>query len=251
MQIILANAKLMTDKSEHEPQSVPMFRDIAGHIAAEMSTMDVDDIAGLLGCNRKIAAEKLLRYRNFPAAQHIAAIMAYNGQAYKHLKASTLNQDALDFAQNHLWITCFLYGLLRPLDAIAPYRMEHTVSLESTDDRPMNRFWRDKLTDILIDSTKADDNILVHLSTGEYEQLFDWQRLCREIRVVHPLFYVRKGGDLKVQAVWAKACRGAMVRFILENNLTDVNRLRDFSYEGFAFDPRLGDEDFPHFVRED
>lgn len=251
MQIILANAKIMIDGADYEPKSVPMFRDIAERVAAEMAAMDIDGIARTLGCSRKIAAENILRYQNFPATRRMAAIMAYNGQAYKHLKAKTLSQEALEFAQNHLWITCFLYGLLRPMDAIAPYRMENSVSLEATNDCPMNRFWRDRLTDVLIDSVKADDGILVHLSTGEYEQLFDWRRVCNEVRVVQPLFYVRKGGEMKVQAVWAKACRGAMTRFILENKIDTVEGLQLFSYEGFEFKPRLGDENFPHFVRED
>lgn len=251
MQIILANAKIMVDGTDYEPKSIPMFRDVAERVAAEIAAMDIDGMARMLGCSQKIAAENILRYQNFPAARRMAAIMAYNGQAYKHLKAKTLSQEALEFAQNHLWITCFLYGLLRPMDAIAPYRMENSVSLEATNDCPMNRFWRDRLTDVLIDSVKADDGILVHLSTGEYEQLFDWRRVCNEVRVVQPLFYVRKGGEMKVQAVWAKACRGAMTRFILENKIDTAEGLQLFSYEGFEFKPRLGDENFPHFVRED
>jgi len=251
MQIILANAKIMVNETDHEPKSVPMFRDIAERVAAEMAIMDIDEMATMLECSRKIAAENILRYQNFPAARQMAAIMAYNGQAYKHLKAKTLGQEALEFAQNHLWITCFLYGLLRPMDAISPYRMENSVSLETTNDCPMNRFWRNRLTDVLIDSVKADDGILVHLSTGEYEQLFDWKRVCNEVHVVQPLFYVRKGGEIKVQAVWAKACRGAMTRFILENKIETTDGLRMFSYEGFEFKPNLGDDNFPHFVRED
>ena len=119
------------------------------------------------------------------------ALLAYNGQAYKHLKASTLSQNALDFGQEHLWITCFLYGLLRPMDGIVPYRMEHCVTLEATYNKPINQFWKDKLTDILIESVKKDDGILIHLSTEEYEHLFDWKRVKQEVKVIQPLFYVR------------------------------------------------------------
>lgn len=114
--------------------------------------------------------------------------MAYNGRAYQALKAPTLNAAALSFAQEHLFITCFLYGLLRPMDAIVPYRMEHTVRLEATNDKPIDRFWRDKLTDYLIRAVQADDGILIHLSTGEYERLFDWGRVSHEVKVIKPLF---------------------------------------------------------------
>lgn len=184
------------------------------------------------------------------AAEKMPAILAYNGQAYKHMRASSLSDDSLEYVQKHLWITCFLYGLLRPMDGIVPYRMEHCVSLEATNDKPVNQFWKDKLTDVLIDSVKADDGILIHLSTGEYEHLFDWKRVCKEIKVIQPLFYVRqKDGRLKMQAVWAKSCRGAMVRYILNNQLLTPEELAGFSYEGFEYAPELGEAAFPHFVR--
>ena len=104
---------------------------------------------------------------------------------------------------------------------------------------------------MLIDSVKADDGILLHLSTEEYEHLFDWKRVCKEVTVVQPLFYVRqKDGRLKMQAVWAKSCRGAMVRFVLNNSLVSPEELSAFSYEGFEYAPQLGDSKNPHFVRE-
>lgn len=251
MQILLANAKIMFEHSEVKPLSVPMFQSIANDLAMEMAACDIDTLAKELDCSRKLAAENWQRYQNFFNAEKIPAIIAYNGQAYKHLKAKTLNKEALSFGQGHLWITCFLYGLLRPMDGIVPYRMEHCVELDVTDNKPVNTFWKDKLTDVLINSVKSDDGILVHLSTEEYEHLFDWQRVKREVKVIHPLFYVRqKDGGLKMQAVWAKSCRGAMVRFILQNHITNPNELKAFSYEGFDYNPHIGEELYPHFIRE-
>ena len=116
------------------------------------------------------------------------------------------------------------------MDGIVPYRMEHCVSMEATHDKPINQYWKDKLTNLLIESVKADNGILIHLSTEEYEHLFDWKRVCQEVRVIHPLFYVRqRDGRLKMQAVWAKSCRGAMVRFILQNKLVMPEELKAFS----------------------
>ena len=251
MQILLANAKIMYDKADKAPCSTPLFESVADKLAAEMARMDVGLLGQQLDCSSKIAAENWKRYQNFMVADKLPAILAYNGQAYKHLRANTLNDEALDYAQKHLWITCFLYGLLRPMDGIVPYRMEHCVKLEATNDKPINQFWKYKLTDVLIDSVKADDGILIHLSTEEYEHLFDWKRVCKEVRVIQPLFYVRqKDGRLKMQAVWAKSCRGAMVRFILNNQLLTTDDLTAFSYEGFEYALQLGEEAFPHFVRE-
>jgi cytoplasmic iron level regulating protein YaaA (DUF328/UPF0246 family) len=96
---------------------------------------------------------------------------------------------------------------------------------------------------------KADDGVLIHLSTAEYEQLFDWRRVCREVRVVQPLFYVQQpNGQLKVQAVWAKTCRGAMTRFILENRLSTPEALAAFSYEGFEYRPGTEESDKMIFI---
>ena len=251
MQILLANAKIMNDCSEVIPLSTPMFQFVANELAAEMALCDIGTLAKELDCSRSIAAENWRRYQYFHFAEKLPAIMAYNGQAYEHLKAKALGEDALAFGQEHLWITCFLYGLLRPMDGIVPYRMEHCVKLAMTEDKPINTFWKDKLTDVLIDSVKRDDGILVHLSTEEYEHLFDWKRVCEEVKVIHPLFYVRqKDGGLKMQAVWAKSCRGAMVRYILTNQIANPEELKAFSYEGFEYNPNLGEELYPHFVRE-
>ena len=251
MQILLANAKIMYEKAEREAWTTPLFQSVADRLAAEMARMDVAELARQLDCSSKLAADNWRRYQDYAIADKLPALLAYNGQAYKHLRANTLSEEALRYGHEHLWITCFLYGLLRPMDGIVPYRMEHCVTLEATGERPVNQYWRDKLTDVLIESVKADDGILVHLSTEEYEHLFDWKRVCREVRVIHPLFYVRdKNGRLKMQAVWAKSCRGAMVRFILQNQLVVPEELQAFSYEGFEYAPELGEEAFPHFVRE-
>lgn len=238
MQILLANAKIMNESSEAKAQSVPMFQAVADVLAAEMARADAETMAQMLGCSRALALENCERYRSWGIAEKMPAIMAYNGQAYKHLKAASLSPEALEFGNRHLWITCFLYGLLRPMDGIVPYRMEHSVALDATDDMPMSQFWRGRLTDVLIDSVKADDGILVHLSTAEYEHLFDWKRVLRELTVIQPLFYARNSrGDLQMQAVWAKACRGAMVRYILENRITQPEALKAFTHEGFSFNP--------------
>lgn len=251
MQILLANAKIMYEKAEKAPHSTPLFQSVTNVLAEEMARMDVEDLGKQLDCSKKIAAENWTRYQNFGFAEKLPAIMAYNGQAYKHLKAHTLSEEALSYAQKHLWITCFLYGLLRPMDGIVPYRMEHCTTLEATHDKPINQFWKDKLTDVLIDSVKADDGILIHLSTEEYEHLFDWKRVRNEVKVIQPLFYVeQENGKLKVQAVWAKTCRGAMVRFILNHQITSPQALKAFSYEGFEYEAQLGEATFPHFVRK-
>ena len=244
----------MNDRLKSVPDvslSKPRFQNEAEAFAGDMAQYPTGTIAGMLGCNQQIAARNRLRFMQFfDDKSKLPAILAYHGQAYKHLKAETLTVDDLNYSQGKLWITSFLYGMLRPLDGIFPYRMEGSVELPSGEGQNMFVFWKSRLTDMLIDSVKADDGILVHLATEEYQHLFDWQRVRREIRIIQPLFYVRKGNDLKIQAVWAKTCRGAMTRFIIENRITNPEDLNAFCYEGFAYAPTLGEPDYPHFIKQ-
>ena len=210
MQILLASAKIMHDVQKKAPEmetSTPRFAREAEAFARDMAQYSIETIAVMLGCSQQIAEQNKLRFmRFFEETEKMPAILAYHGQAYKHLKAETLTENDLNYAQEHLWITSFLYGLLRPLDGILPYRMEGSVELPSGAGENMFGFWKSRLTDVLINAIKADDGILVHLATEEYQHLFDWQRVRKEVRIVQPLFYVRKGHDLKMQAVWAKTC---------------------------------------------
>ena len=254
MQILLASAKIMHDVLNTAPDmalSAPRFAHEAEAFARDMAQYSTETIAELLGRSQQIAGQNKLRFmRFFEETKKMPAILAYHGQAYKHLKAETLTEKDLNYAQEHLLITSFLYGLLRPLDGIRPYRMEGAVELPSGKGQNMFGFWKSRLTDVLIESVKADDGILVHLATEEFQHLFEWKRVCERVRVVQPLFYVRKGQELKMQAVWAKTCRGAMTRFVIENRVQNPEGLKDFAYEGFCYNPHLGEADYPHFVKE-
>ena len=254
MQIILASAKIMNDVAA-VPEGVtalsPMFQREAQTLARDMMQYPVETLAEMLGCSQAIASQNRLRYLRFDDPhEHLPTILAYHGQAYKHLKAETLDASTLLHAQSHLWVMSFLYGLLRPLDDIRPYRMEGHVELPSAGGRTLFDFWKPLLTQALIDSVKADDGVLIHLATEEFQRLVDWQRVKREVRVVQPMFLVRKGDTLKVQAVWAKTCRGAMTRMIVQERLSSPEDLAAFQYEGFTFSSASSEPDQPCFIKE-
>ena len=254
MQIILASAKIMNEQAtvpDDLKTSAPMFQQQAQSLARDMMQYPVEVLAQMLGCSRAIASQNRLRFLRFDDPHEpLPAILAYHGQAYKHLKAETLAATTLRHAQGHLWVMSFLYGLLRPLDDIRPYRLEGHVELPNAGDGNLFDYWKPRLTQVLIDSVKADDGVLIHLATEEFQRLVDWQRVKQEVRVVHPMFLVRKGDTLKVQAVWAKTCRGAMARMILQERLTKPEDLAAFQYEGFAFSPSSSELDQPCFIKE-
>ena len=248
MQILLACAKIINETTDKKPPFVsePRFLKEAEHFALLMGQRSVEELMDMFHCSRQLAIENKLRYdKFFDGEREIPAILAYYGQAYKCLQAQTMTDEDLRYAQQHLWITSFLYGLLRPLDVIHPYRMEGKVVL---DDKTMFNHWKPLLTDLLIDSVNADDGILVHLATEEMQHLFDWKKVSKEVTVIHPLFLVMKNGKLKSVTVYAKSCRGAMTRFIIKNQLDFPESLQGFEYEGFEYRPDYGDANHPYFI---
>ena len=247
MQILLANAKIMNRKAATTIPTTtkPRFQHEAEMFARELASLSVDDLAAVLHCNSKIAAENLLRFQSFAVSdEYIPAILAYNGQAYKYLRAAEFDATDFIFAQQHLFILSFLYGILRPLDLIHPYRLEERCQLTVTGDKSLADFWKERL----IDAVKTDDGILVHLATEEYEHLFNWRRVCDEVNVIRPLFMVDKGIELKTVTVHAKSCRGAMTGYIIRNKIVDLEQLKGFTLNGYEYQSNYGDAQHPHFI---
>ena len=189
----------------------PRFQKEAEHFALLMCQRSVEELMEMFHCSRQLAIENKLRYgRFFTDNERLPAILAYYGQ-----------------------------------DMIHPYRMEGKVEL---DGKTMFKHWKPLLTDLLIDSVKADDGILVHLATEEMQHLFDWNKVLKEVAVIQPQFLVMKNGKLKSITVYAKSCRGAMTRYIIKNKLVTPDDLTKFEYEGFEFKSDYGDLSHPFFI---
>ena len=157
--------------------------------------------------------------------------------AYRHLRAGDFSPEDFAYAQQHLWMTSFLYGLTRPLDGIKNYRLEGNVVLPDHDGKTMFQFWRTRLTDVLLDAVKADDGVLFFLASGEMKSLFDWKRITKEVQVIMPEFQVMKDGKLKTVVVYAKMMRGALARHLITQRVAKTEDWQSFEYEGFALLP--------------
>lgn len=256
MQILLACAKDMmsTNKRAFPKMTTPVFQQYADHNARQLMQYSVEELQLMLKCNAKIAATNKLRYNSFfDSEEKLQAVLSYTGIAYKYLRAVDFDEAGMEYAQQHLWLTSFLYGLLRPLDGIRNYRLEGSVWLPENDGHNMFDFWKPLLTDVLIDSVKADDGVLVNLASEEMKSLFDWKRVKQNIRVIQPEFQVRKDDKLKTVVVYTKMCRGAMTRYIITQRLKCSEDLKDFSFEGFEYrqeNQNNRNEDAPLFVLE-
>lgn len=241
----------MTATSAVTPSFIttPLFQQEAEQHAVQLMNYTTEELQQMLKCNAQIAAENKLRYHHFFEPQpRLVASLSYTGMAYRHLRAADFTAEETHTAQQHLWITSFLYGLLRPMDVIKNYRLEGNVTLPSTNGQRLFDFWKPLLTDVLIRSVQQDDGILVNLASEEMKGLFDWKRVQQELTVVQPEFAVYKGDRLKTIVVYAKMCRGAMARYIIAHQPKNITELYRFQYEGFEYNEALSTEGRPHFT---
>jgi cytoplasmic iron level regulating protein YaaA (DUF328/UPF0246 family) len=250
MQILLSCAKTMRDASTVKPPftTLPRFKDEAGQFALELRQWTTDKFKDALQCSPSIASETKLRYlRFFDEGQELPAVLSYFGQVFKYLKVRNWKTGDFYYAQSHLWITSFLYGLLRPMDRIHPYRLEGKVSLEVSGEKTLFDFWKSRLTDMLLESVKADDGILLYLASEEMKLLFDWKRIRSELHVIQPHFFIMKDGRPKTIVIYTKTCRGAMAHYVTCNRISNPEDLKAFEHEGFTYTDQYGDNDHPNF----
>ena len=215
----------------------PLFQEEANRHVSQLIQLSQEELQSLLKCNAQIAAQNRKRYLTFfdKEEDKLPALLAYTGMVFKHLNAIDFCKADFEFANQHLWITSFLYGLLRPMDQIKNYRLEGNVKLPDNDGKTMFAYWKPLLTNVLIEAVQKDDGVLMNLAPDEMTHLFDWERIKQEVRVIEPKFYVRKGDKLKIVTVYAKMLRGEMTRFILKNQLQTLEPLKAFEYEGYRY----------------
>lgn len=239
MQILIACAKIMTGLCGQKIPfcTEPAFQTQANGIAAQLAGYTVEELQQMLHVNMQIAKENKLRYLSFfDARRRLPAVFCYDGMVFRKLAPETFDGDTLLYANRHLFIGSFLYGLLRPLDMINAYRLEGDVVLPGNGHQSMYDYWKPVLTDWFIEKVKADDGILVNLASSEFRDIFDWKRVKKELTVVTPEFKVEKDGKLKTIVIYAKMCRGAMAKWMLQNRISNPEALKGFEYEGFSYD---------------
>lgn len=247
MLTFISCAKTMTDRSRVNVPftSEPYFAEEAKQNAIKMAQYSVDDLSKVLRINQKLSSVNRMRYNDFISdnGKKLPALLSYTGMVFKRIHPADFTPEDFSYAQKHLLISSFLYGLLRPLDLIRNYRMEGYVKLPELGGVTVFDYWKPLLTDLFISEIKRSGGVLVNLASGEMKDLFDWKRVCQEVRVITPEFYALKNGKLVVVTVYAKMCRGEMTRFIMKNRIESPDELKQFEWEGFAYDEEESDGD--------
>lgn len=197
------------------------------------------DIASLMKISDKLAGLNAARFAewhaDFTPENARQAILAFKGDVYTGMQAETFSQNDFEFAQSHLRILSGLYGVLRPLDLMQPYRLEMGIRLKNTRGKDLYEFWGDIITKQLNHVlAEQKDPILVNLASDEYFKSVNTKKLDGQI--IKPIFLDEKNGKYKVISFYAKKARGLMSRFIIQNKLTKTDQLADFNLEGYQFD---------------
>ena len=245
MLLLLSPAKTLdfTPAPDGLPLTRPSFPRDTAELAQIARALEAADLKRLMGISDKLAELNVERFRAFRRHREgVPAALAFAGDVYQGLRARELDVEALAWAQARLRILSGLYGLLRPLDTIRPYRLEMGVRLANDRGEDLYAFWRERIAKALRkDARAAPDPTIVNLASQEYFRAVDRKALKLPVVTCH--FKERgEGGELRMIAFFAKRARGAMARFAIDHRVERAEDLRGFDTDGYRFEPDASDK---------
>ena len=253
MLVVISPAKSLDMDPVDVTATAPAFQEDAVRLSKTARNLTLKDLKDLMDISDDLARLNRDRFKAFAADpeanQTKPAALAFNGDTYQGLEAKTLDADDLAWAQDHLRILSGLYGLLRPLDAIQPYRLEMGSRLKTRRGNSLYDYWGDTIAKALNAQAEAvGTDTLINCASQEYFGAAD--RKALKLRVITPTFMEVKDDKPRIVSFFAKRARGAMARFVVENRLTEADGIKEFTTGGYAFDPDLSEGDKWVFVRD-
>ena len=253
MKIVVSPAKTLDLKSKLPTSRAtqPQFLEAAEKINRKLERMSKSDLSELMGISDKLAELNYQRYKEFtvPFTKENArpAIYTFSGDVYAGFDAYTLPIEKLDLLQNSLRILSGMYGVLRPLDLMQPYRLEMGTKLGIDRKNDLYEFWKKSLTKSLNDELKEGE-LFLNLASVEYFKAIDEKKL--KVDVVSPVFKDMTKGKLKIVAFYAKKARGSMTRFAIDNNINSLEDVKSFDYDGYRYSEEHTEKELePVFIR--
>ena len=244
MLIVISPAKTLDYETPPKTKvfTTPDYLERSQQLINRLRTFSSLDISELMKVSAKIADLNFDRYESWkkPFTEKNAkqAVLAFKGDVYTGLDAETFKADDFKFAQNHLRVLSGLYGLLRPLDLMQPYRLEMGTKLETDSGKNLYEFWGTDITEGLNSQLKKiKSNTLINLASNEYFKSVKPKELNAEI--ITPAFKEFKNGEYKMIGIYAKKARGLLSRYIIQNKLSDPEDIKLFDEEGYRFNKKL------------
>jgi len=246
MLLIISPAKKLDFEkpSPYSEHSQPAMLEEAAGLIEILRDKDSFQIADLMKLSMNLADLNVARYQQwhipFTPDNAKQAIFAFRGDVYQGMDADSFSCDDIDFAQKHLRILSGLFGLLRPLDLMQPYRLEMGTRLHNPRGRDLYAFWGDRITDALKEAVNQQgDDILINLASNEYFKSVNIKKI--NANIITPQFKERRGDSYKVISFNAKKARGQMARYIIEHQLSDPESLKGFNTDGYVFNDAISE----------
>lgn len=254
MRIVISPAKSLDFQSElpNGEHTYPQLLEKSQVLINQLRALNPTDISSLMSVSSKLAELNFIRFQQwqqpFNTQNARPAVYAFDGDVYDGMDVRTLNKEQVSYLQQHLRILSGLYGMLKPLDLIQPYRLEMGIKLPVDDAKNLYGFWGATMTDILNQEMKSEpEPILVNLASEEYFKSIIPLKL--NARIITPVFMEAKGDKPRIIAFMAKRARGMMVRFMAEQAIADIHDIKTFDYGGYCFMPSMSTDSRWVFVR--
>lgn len=252
MLIVISPAKTLDFETQPstENHSQPRFLANSQSLIDELKHLSTADIATLMKLSDKLAALNMARFQTWHTPFNLdnakQAVLAFKGDVYTGLDADTLDAAGLEFAQSHLRILSGLYGVLRPLDLMQPYRLEMGTKFANKKGKDLYQFWASQLRESI--ESELTDGILINLASNEYFKAVEAKKL--NARIITPVFMDWKNGQYKIISFYAKKARGLMSRYIIDHKIIEPESIKQFDSEGYKFSPEMSGTDEWVFLRD-
>ncbi|MDP7151150.1 MAG: peroxide stress protein YaaA [Paracoccaceae bacterium] len=253
MLVVVSPAKRLDWSPSKASLTQPVFHDDAMRLIKTARNLTLGDIQKLMHISHDLARLNRDRYKAFEA-EPLAEItrpaaFGFAGDTYLGLEAASLDEDELNWAQDHLRILSGLYGLLRPMDAIQPHRLEMGSKLKTRRGTSLYDFWGNQIAKALVaQANELGTDTLINCASQEYFGAADTSAL--KLRVITPVFMDQKNGVPKIVSFFAKKARGSMARFIIQRRLSEPESIKDFDLGGYRFDKGMSEGDRWVFLRD-
>ena len=251
---IISPSKNLNENPEFitEEHSIPEFLDQSEILVEKLRKYSPKKLQNLMTINPKLAELNVSRYLswNLPFSIENAnrAVLMFSGEVFNGLQAKTLKEKDLVFAQDHLRILSGLYGILKPLDLMQPYRLEMGTDISIHKKKNLYQFWGDKLTQKLNNEFESHkEKVLINLASDEYFNALNKNKL--NAKIIKCMFKEEREGKLKFVTVYGKKARGLMVKFMIENRIQNHEDLKAFDLEGYYYNESYSSEDLWMFSR--
>lgn len=252
MLIILSPAKSMNSELTVKPPqtSNPQFLEHASDLAIMMRSFSSAELATTMRISDKLSSLNVARFEEWKIdhthADLMPAILAFDGEVYRGFDAKSLSGAGLQAANRLIRILSGLYGILRPLDALRPYRLEMGTKFQRKNFTSLPSFWQPKITQAL--NSELNGKPLVNLASNEYSAAVDFNRI--DSPIINPVFKDKKNGKYKIISFYAKKARGLMARFVVDHEAASIDDILNFDSNGYVFSEAHSTKNAPCFIRD-